>query len=255
MRDGPESFNDVMRATRNVATGRLDVGDCFCSNFVSSQVDEGLRSATGPYLTITPYQLSTSPDVLYSVGREPRVYFASSTGIHSAHYNNFRECQNYFIENAQRTGPVQAVAAFLNILLPFQKAQKSEREPSDDTESSARLVELVPYVRRLVATGFDTPAVLHGFFGDGWKAGIGQIHEMERRNFLFAAKSENWVKVKSSYDIEGGQTVPFLRPLQDAIEQEIQGAESSWSEWLAMQDWMIGPRAPPEDGDRGAEPK
>ncbi|KAM3450850.1 hypothetical protein MY8738_008559 [Beauveria namnaoensis] len=172
-----------------------------------------------------------------------------------AWYTNFRECQNYFVEHAQRTRPVQAVAAFVNILLPFQKAQKSEREPSDDTKSSARLVALVPYVRRLVATGFDTPAVLHGFFGDGWNAGIGQIHEMERRNFLFAAKSENWVQVKSSYDIEGGQTVPFLRPLQDAIEQEIQGAESSWSEWLAMQDWMLGPRAPPEDGDRGAEPK
>lgn len=150
---------------------------------------------------------------------------------------------------------MQAVAAFVNILLPFQKAQGSEREHADDPESSARVVALVPYVRRLVATGFDTPAVLHGFFGDDWNAGIGQIHAIERRNFLFAAKSENWVKVKSSYDIEGGQTVPFLRPLQDAIEQEIQGAESSWSEWLAMQDWMLGPRAPPGDGDRGGEPK
>ncbi len=143
----------------------------------------------------------------------------------------------------------------MNIFLPFQKVQKIEGGHLEDTESVATLVALVPYIRRLVATGFDTPAVLHGFFGDDWSEGIGQIHEMERRNFLFAAKSENWVKVKSSYDIKDGQTVPFLRPLQGATEQEIQSAESSWSEWLAMQDWMLGPRAPPGDGDRGAQPK
>ncbi|KAJ4145713.1 hypothetical protein LMH87_004551 [Akanthomyces muscarius] len=160
-------------------------------------------------------------------------------------YPKFRECQSHFVEHAQHSGPVQAVAAFVNILLPFQKAQKNEREPSDNTESAASLVALVPYIRRLVATGFDTPAVLHGFFGDDWSEGIGQIHEMERRNFLFAAKSENWVNVKSSYDIEDSQAVPFLRPLQGATEEEIQSAESSWSEWLAMQDWMLGPRAPP----------
>lgn len=137
------------------------------------------------------------------------------------------------------------MAAFVNILLPFQKALKNTAEPSENTRSAASVVALVPYVRRLVATGFDTPAVLHGFFGDDWSDGIGQIHEMERRNFLFAAKSENWVNVKSSYDVEDGQAVPFLRPLQGATEQEIQSAESSWSEWLAMQDWMLGPRAPP----------
>lgn len=172
-------------------------------------------------------------------------------------YPKFRECQSHFVEHAQHTGPVQAVAAFVNILLPFQKEQiKALGETEDNADSSARLVALVPYVRRLVATGFDTPAVLHGFFGDDWNEGVGQIHETERRNFLFAAKSENWVKVKSSYDIEGGQTVPFLRPLQGATEEEIQNAESNWSEWLAMQDWMLGPRAPLGEGDtRGMQPK
>ncbi|KAJ3498781.1 hypothetical protein NLG97_g849 [Lecanicillium saksenae] len=170
-------------------------------------------------------------------------------------YPKYRECQNHFVEHAQHTGPVQAVAAFVNILLPFQKSQSGAREPTGDTETSAGVVALVPFVRRLVATGFDTPAVLHGFFGDDWSEGVGQIHEMERRNFLFAAKSENWVKVKSSYDIEGGQTVPFLRPLQGATEEEIQSAESNWSEWLAMQDWMLGPRAPPGEGDRSMQPK
>lgn len=105
-------------------------------------------------------------------------------------------------------------------------------------------VTLTPYIRRLVATGFDIPGVLHGFFGDDWPAGIGPLHEAERRNYLFAAKSDNWVKVKASYDMDGEQMVPFLKPLQNVSEKEIVGAETSWSEWLAMQDWMLGPRAP-----------
>ncbi|KAM3516014.1 hypothetical protein MY11210_000296 [Beauveria gryllotalpidicola] len=179
-------------------------------------------------------------------------------------YPKFRECQTHFVQHAQHTDEVQAVAAFVNILLPFQKAPPRSGETArcsppcsndddDDTETSTggAVVALVPYVRRLVATGFDTPAVLHGFFGDDWAEGVGPMHEMERRNFLFAAKSENWVKVKASYDVEGGQMVPFLRPLQGATECEIQSAEASWSEWLAMQDWMLGPRAPSHAGAGG----
>ncbi|EGX92547.1 hypothetical protein CCM_03920 [Cordyceps militaris CM01] len=162
-------------------------------------------------------------------------------------YPKFRECQNHFIRHAQHTAPVQAVAAFVNILLPFQQARSRETAAAEADTRQAGLsigpVTLVPYVRRLVATGFDTPAVLHGFFGDAWSEGVGQIHEMERRNFLFAAKSDNWVTVKSSYDIAGGQNVPFLRPLQGVTELEIQRAESNWSEWLSMSDWMLGPRA------------
>lgn len=42
-----------------------------------------------------------------------------------------------------------------------------------------------------------------------------------------------------------GQLVPYLRPLQNVTEKEIQAAEAGWSDWLAMQDWMLGPRAPP----------
>ena len=45
-----------------------------------------------------------------------------------------------------------------------------------------------------------------------------------------------------------GQTVPFLRPLQNVTLAEIEAAEANWSEWLAMQDWMLGPRAPIPDG-------
>lgn len=40
------------------------------------------------------------------------------------------------------------------------------------------------------------------------------------------------------------ETVPFMRPLQGPVIAEIEAAEKSWSEWLAMEDWMVGPRAP-----------
>jgi hypothetical protein len=99
-----------------------------------------------------------------------------------------------------------------------------------------------------VVTGLDFPGVLHGFFGDDWASGIGPLHEQERRNFLFAAKSGGWAEVKRSYDIAPFETVPFLRPLQGVVEPELVAAEKSWSEWLAMEDWMVGPRTPPSGG-------
>ena len=46
--------------------------------------------------------------------------------------------------------------------------------------------------------------------------------------------------------------MPFLKPLSNVSEKEIQGAESGWSEWLAMQDWMLGPRAPVAEGSGGS---
>lgn len=130
----------------------------------------------------------------------------------------------------------------------LETASRERPRPADPDGS----VALVPYVRRLVATGFDTPAVLHAFFGDDWSEGVGTIHETERRNYLFAAKSDSWLRVKANYDMEDGQSVPFLRPLQRVTEVEIVSAESNWSEWLAMQDWMLGPRAPPSIGDSRA---
>lgn len=45
------------------------------------------------------------------------------------------------------------------------------------------------------------------------------------------------------------ETVPFLKPLQSVRDEELDAAEKSWSSWLAMEDWMIGPRAPPGGGD------
>lgn len=174
------------------------------------------------------------------------------------------------MDQGQYNGAVQAIAAFINIQLPFQSQHPvlssnslvntslttpNPAAPSHIPSSSnvpARhpitdaSVTLVPYVRRLVATGFDFPSVLHGFFGRDWLEGVGPLHDNERRNYLFAAKSDNWLKVKANYDMADGQLVPFLKPLQKVTEGEIQAAEATWSEWLAMQDWMLGPRAPAE---------
>ncbi|KAI0009029.1 hypothetical protein F4779DRAFT_618004 [Xylariaceae sp. FL0662B] len=181
-------------------------------------------------------------------------------------YPQYQSCVRYFLDHAQHSGPVQAVAAFVNIQLPFQKPQqpivssKPAASPSAVPSPSSRaagklpipsqspvLVSLIPYIRRLVATGMDFGGVLHGFFGDDYVAGIGHLHDVERRNFLFAAKSASWLDVKSQYDMPDNQSVPFLRPLQRVSEEEIVGAEANWSEWLAMQDWMVGPRSPEVD--------
>ena len=180
-------------------------------------------------------------------------------------YPNYQSCQRYFLDHAQHNAPVQAVAAFLNICLPNQRhpfpinhfASAVPSQPgmgiglpsrpgglSSPYESQTDWVSLYPYLRRLVATGLDLPGVLHGFFGDDWRKGVGPLHEQERRNYLFAAKSGGWAAVKKDYDLSPLETVPFLRPLQDTMDVEIQAAEKTWSEWLAMEDWMVGPRAP-----------
>ena len=183
-------------------------------------------------------------------------------------YPHFQSCVRYFLDVSQHSPPVQAVAAFINIQLPFQKVRQpvvSSRPsagspstmPSPTSRATGKLpmpvpipspppstISLNPYIRRLVATGFDFPAILHGFFGDDWVAGISHLHEVERRNYLFAAKSASWLDVKSQYEMPDEQSVPFLRPLQNVNEKEIVSAETNWSEWLAMQDWMVGPRSP-----------
>ncbi|KAJ5907885.1 hypothetical protein N7495_000567 [Penicillium taxi] len=164
-------------------------------------------------------------------------------------YPRYQSCQKYFLDHAQHSIPVQALSSFLNIRLPFQRQSHptSNSNPAPFAEGQAPgppSVTLIPYIRRLVATGMDFPGVLHGFFGDDWSSGIGPIHEQERRNYLFAAKSGGWASVKKDYDMSPLETIPFLRPLQGPLDAEIEGAERSWSEWLAMEDWMVGPRAP-----------
>jgi hypothetical protein len=184
-------------------------------------------------------------------------------------YPKYQSCLYYFVDHAQHSRSVQGLAAFLNIQLPSRKqpfplASSASSSPpqagaSPDLEAHlrqpnpftpnqnaayAQAVTLIPYIRRLVATGHDSPAVLRGFFGDDWKEGVGSLHEIERGNYLFAAKSTSWLKVKEAYDMSPEETIPFLSPLKDVSVAEIQSAESRWSDWLAMQDWMLGPRAP-----------
>ncbi|KAK8093090.1 uncharacterized protein PG998_014491 [Apiospora kogelbergensis] len=173
-------------------------------------------------------------------------------------YPHFQSCTSYFLDYAQHSPSVHAVAAFINIQLPFQKEHNRVLTsrmggsppaagnpptpmPSNQPPTS---VSLNPYIRRLVVTGLDFPAVLHMFFGDSWAVGVGPMHKVERRNFLFAAKSASWLDVKAHYDMGEEQCIPFLRSLQNVTEKEIVIAEMNWNEWLAMQDWMVGPRSP-----------
>ena len=108
-------------------------------------------------------------------------------------------------------------------------------------------------------TGFDKAAILHGFFGDDYTRGVLPHVDCERRNYLFAAKHGGWRSCKKQYDSGSGmggadESVPFMKPLDEAKMEELQAAEKAWSGWLAMEDWMVGPRAPEEGEEmRGRE--
>lgn len=135
---------------------------------------------------------------------------------------------------------VQSVAAFINIRLPCQRAP----EAGLSTQQSPPYVSLRPFVRRLIVTAQDSPVTMRAFFGDDWEAGVGCIYKQERVNYLFTAKSSGWADTKTAYDIQPDEQTPFLRPLRDPSEEEIRAAEARWSEWLAMEDWMVGARSP-----------
>lgn len=176
-------------------------------------------------------------------------------------YPKHQSCQRYFLDSAQHLPEVQAFASFINILLPFQRepnpvqsytgrrsSSKSNdwaAEPSaSKSPAGATNVSLIPYIRRLVVCGMDIPPILQGFFGRDWQAGVGPQREQERRNYLFAAKSGGWAAVKRDYDMLPLETVPFMQPLKDPTDGELSAAEEKWSEWLALEDWMVGSRAP-----------
>ncbi|KAI4790421.1 hypothetical protein E4T45_13174, partial [Aureobasidium sp. EXF-8846] len=186
----------------------------------------------------------------------------------------YESCQRYFIDHAQHEAGTQALCALINIRLPFQWHQNPVISSSSETspasggpsfnfnqwsrpnssangrspQQTSAFVSLVPYIRRLVITGFDKPGILHGFFGDAYQAGVTPMQDCERRNYLFAAKHGGWRTCKKQYDMNPEETVPFLKPLQSIRDEELDAAEKSWSSWLAMEDWMIGPRAPQETG-------
>lgn len=167
-------------------------------------------------------------------------------------YPYYTASLQYFVDQGQHSPSVQAVAAFLNIRLPYQRlsdpVSRLSNSPSvnrlQTPPPSSSFVSLRPYIRRLIVTGHDTPSALRAFFGDNWEAGLGAIFREERVNYLFMAKSGGWASTKAAYDISPDEQTPFLRALRDPTEDELREAEGRWSEWLAMEDWMVGPRSP-----------
>jgi len=215
-------------------------------------------------------------------------------------YKHFLNCQEYFLERGQHDYAVQAIAAFVNIQLPFQKqpypvnradqawsrtnlaerpSERRDREWDGDVAHQGHLayqqqqhgspsrnrqgkepgypqhVSLIPYIRRLIITSHDSDEILEYFFGGDWRAGIGALHEIERRNYMFASKSKNWLDVKTAYDMSPEQSVPFLTPLREVLEVELKASDDAWSKWMAMGDWMLGPREPPELQNRSRSPR
>ena len=197
----------------------------------------------------------------------------------------YQSCQRYFLDHAQHEPGTQALCALINIRLPFQwpanpimssnqpaagqgssnssynfnfprpgtnNIHSPGRSRTSNNQSAPVFVSLIPYIRRLVITGFDKTPILHGFFGDDYARGALPHLECERRNYLFAAKHGGWRSCKKQYDngsgCGGDECVPFMKPLDEAKMEELTAAEKAWSGWLAMEDWMVGPRAPDETG-------
>ncbi|EGP82870.1 uncharacterized protein MYCGRDRAFT_18237, partial [Zymoseptoria tritici IPO323] len=189
----------------------------------------------------------------------------------------YQSCQRYFLDHAQHDPGTQAVCALINIRLPFQwlgspvtsssHTNHAFTFSSGNGPSNMRLnpspsraagppifVSPIPYIRRLVVTGFDKPPILHGFFGDDYVKGIMPHVECERRNYLFAAKSGGWRSCKRAYDVGSGggvgggaggdETVPFMKALKDVPAEGVRAAEADWSRWLGMEDWMVGEDGP-----------
>ncbi|KAL4926304.1 uncharacterized protein BDV17DRAFT_159025 [Aspergillus undulatus] len=164
-------------------------------------------------------------------------------------YSRYMICVQHFLDNTQYSAPVQSLAAYINIRLPCQQLSNPVmRFDAPGTSLSGNVqatrVPLRHYIRRLVVTGNDTPPILKAFFGSDWLNGVGNICKQERMNYLCTAKSNGWASTKAAYDILPDEHTPFLRPLHGATEEELSAAEKYWSEWLAMEDWMVGPRSP-----------
>lgn len=168
----------------------------------------------------------------------------SGSGLvdHTGWFPHYKSCVQHFVDYSQYTPGVQSIAAFINIRLPCQRPYGTCALSS--RSASLPFISLRPYIRRLIVTAQDSLDFMQSFFGEGWQAGVGCIYKQERAIYLFTAKSSGWASTKAAYDILPDEYTPFLRPLRDPSEDEIRVAESQWSEWLAMEDWMVGARAP-----------
>src|ERR1700761_2462005 len=166
----------------------------------------------------------------------------------------YQSCQRFFLDHAQHEQATQALCALINIRLPFQylsnpisfstpaqspppagpsnpsssfnfprpgntNLPSPNRSRGNSEQATPAFVSLVPYIRRLVVTGFDKAAILHGLFGDDYKRGVLPHVDCERRNYLFAAKHGGWRSCKKQYDIGSGmggdESVPFMKPLDE----------------------------------------
>ncbi|KAL4897609.1 hypothetical protein BDV59DRAFT_197889 [Aspergillus ambiguus] len=179
----------------------------------------------------TPWPRSPSQEAPVSMDRSGTEMYHVDL---SQWYPQYQACLQFLVEQGQHTPAVQSLAAFLNMRLPGQRA--STAAPTGSL--------LRTYIRRLIVTAHDTPAVLQAFFGPEWRGGLATIWQQERINYLFTAKSGGWASTKAAYDGQPDEQTPFLRPLREPTEEELRMAESQWSEWLAMEDWMVGPRRP-----------
>ncbi|RAK74065.1 uncharacterized protein BO72DRAFT_450972 [Aspergillus fijiensis CBS 313.89] len=196
---------------------------------------------------------SIPPDTAANPSADP-----SSTPIDllDTWYPQYLRCTQYFLEQGQFSPAVLSLAAFLNIRLPCQRGERQESSsfsssdaggPAAAAAAAAAHVQLRRYVRRLVVTAHDSPEVLQAFFGAEWAGGVGCVVQQERQTYLFTAKSSGWAATKAAYDLLPDEQTPFLRPLRAPAEEELRLAESRWSDWLAMEDWMVGPRSPWRD--------
>ncbi|KAK5171433.1 uncharacterized protein LTR77_004577 [Saxophila tyrrhenica] len=207
-------------------------------------------------------------------------------------YPAYQSCQRFFLDHAQHEHATQALCALMNIRLPFQHltnpitssrhapagstngntnnyaftftgsnlspdARRNGHSPSATASQPPVFISLIPYIRRLVVTGFDRAPILHGFFGDDYTRGILPHLDCERRNYLFATKAGGFRSCKKQYDNGSGlsdgtdESVPYMSPMEDAKVDELMAAEKGWSKWLAMEDWMVGERRP--SGEERAE--
>jgi hypothetical protein len=185
-------------------------------------------------------------------------------------YPAYQSCQRYFLDHAQYEGQIHAFAALVNIRLPCQwsinpvlnshqvvaaptgpggyppqwqpaslNSQSVGAGRGNGPGSNGPSVSLVPYIRRLVVTGMDKDAILHGFFGNDWQKGVGPFQECERRNYLFCAKGIGMTRTKAQYDMNPHETVPFMKPLANVKESEITQAEKVWGDWLTYVSFIM----------------